>query len=182
MKFNLSVRKQRKLGQRRRRQRWRWGRQKRNWFSKQNSSPTRLTNYVVKWQLTMSSNGLPPPVTWDPAVEKKGKKRSETPQKESASEASWAVDWAGYCSVHFARRLNFFFHFFPQLQSLVPGYSLEIMHRRSLYVTLPWKENSWITTNRKRHLKREFVLFQTSSILFNFIQFVKCWRSFSGES
>ena len=43
----------------------------------------------------MSSNGLPPPVTWDPAVEKKGKKRSETPQKESASEASWAVDWAG---------------------------------------------------------------------------------------
>ena len=26
--------------------------------------------------------------------------------------------------------------------------------------------------------KREFALFQTSSILFSFIQFVKCWRNF----
>ena len=39
--------------------------------------------------------GPPSPVAWDPAVGKNGKKRSEMPQKESASEASWAVDWAG---------------------------------------------------------------------------------------
>ena len=37
-----------------------------------------------------------------------------------------------------------------------------------------------MTTNRKHHLKNEFVLFQTSTILFNFIQFVKCWRNFLG--
>ena len=138
----------------------------------------------------MSSNGLPRPVTWDLAVEKKGKRRSETPQKESASEASWAVDWAGgkgggtlsppQTTARFTSLADYFFHFFPQLQSLVPGYSPEIMHRRSRYVTLPWKENFWITTNRKRHLKREFVLFQTSSILLNFIQFVKCWRNYPG--
>ena len=35
-----------------------------------------------------------------------------------------------------------------------------------------------MTTNRKNHLKIEFVLFQISTILFNFIQFVKCWRNF----
>ena len=29
--------------------------------------------------------------------------------------------------------------------------------------------NFWMTTNRKRHSKSEFALFQTSSILFNFI-------------
>ena len=74
----------------------------------------------------------------------------------------------------------FFFHFFPQLQSLVPGYSPETIHRRSRYVTLPWKKNFWITTNRKRLLKSDFVLLQTSSILFNFIQFVKCWRNYPG--
>ena len=52
--------------------------------------------------------------------------------------------------------------------------------RRSRFVTLPWKQNFWITTTRKRHLKNEFALFQTSSILFNFIQFVKCWRNYPG--
>ena len=30
----------------------------------------------------------------------------------------------------------------------------------------------------KIHLKSKFALFQTSSILFNFISFVKCWRNF----
>ena len=30
---------------------------------------------------------------------------------------------------------------------------------------------------RKRHLKREFALFETLSILFNFISLVKCWRN-----
>ena len=35
-----------------------------------------------------------------------------------------------------------------------------------------------MTTNRKRHLKSEFALFQTSSIPFNFISFGKCWRNF----
>ena len=34
-----------------------------------------------------------------------------------------------------------------------------------------------MTTNRKC-LKSESALFQTSSILFSFIQFVKCWRKF----
>ena len=29
-------------------------------------------------------------------------------------------------------------------------------------------------------LKSEFALFQTQSIFFNFIQFVKCWRNFLG--
>ena len=42
------------------------------------------------------------------------------------------------------------------------------------------RKNFWMTTNRKRHLKCEFGLFQASSILFNFIQFVKCWRHFLG--
>ena len=32
-----------------------------------------------------------------------------------------------------------------------------------------------MTTNQKRQLESEFPLFQTSSILFSFIQFVKCW-------
>ena len=32
----------------------------------------------------------------------------------------------------------------------------------------------------KTSLKSEFALFQTTSILFNFILFVKCWRNFSG--
>ena len=35
-----------------------------------------------------------------------------------------------------------------------------------------------MTTNLKRHSKSEYALFQTSSILFNFISFVKCWRHF----
>ena len=37
-----------------------------------------------------------------------------------------------------------------------------------------------MTTNQKRHLKREFALFQTSSILLSFIQFVKFWRNSFG--
>ena len=37
-----------------------------------------------------------------------------------------------------------------------------------------------MTTNQKRHLENEFALFQTSSILFSFIQFVKCWRDSLG--
>ena len=37
-----------------------------------------------------------------------------------------------------------------------------------------------MTTNRKLHLKSEFALFPTSSILFNFILFVKSWRNFLG--
>ena len=32
----------------------------------------------------------------------------------------------------------------------------------------------------KIHLKSKFAVFQTSSILFNFILFVKCWRNFLG--
>ena len=39
-----------------------------------------------------------------------------------------------------------------------------------------------MTTNRKRHLKSEFSLFQTSLILFNFISFVKCSRNFRVEA
>ena len=38
----------------------------------------------------------------------------------------------------------------------------------------------WMTTNQKHHLKSEFALFQTSLILFSFIQFVNCWRNFLG--
>ena len=34
-----------------------------------------------------------------------------------------------------------------------------------------------MTTNQKRLLESEFPLFQTSSVLFSFIQFVKCWRN-----
>ena len=37
-----------------------------------------------------------------------------------------------------------------------------------------------MTTNRKRHLKSEFALFPTASILFRFILFVKSWRNFLG--
>ena len=37
-----------------------------------------------------------------------------------------------------------------------------------------------MTTNQKRHLESEFALFQTSSIVFSFIQFVKCWRNSLG--
>ena len=37
-----------------------------------------------------------------------------------------------------------------------------------------------MTTNQKCHLESEFALFQTSSILFSFIQFVKCWRNSLG--
>ena len=37
-----------------------------------------------------------------------------------------------------------------------------------------------MTTNQKRHLESEFALFQTSSIIFSFIQFVKCWRNSLG--
>ena len=37
-----------------------------------------------------------------------------------------------------------------------------------------------MTTNQNRHLKSEFVLFQTSSFLFSFIKFVKCWQNFLG--
>ena len=33
---------------------------------------------------------------------------------------------------------------------------------------------------REHHFKREFALFQTSTILFNFIEFVYCWRNFVG--
>ena len=32
----------------------------------------------------------------------------------------------------------------------------------------------------KRHVKSRFALFQTSSFLFNFVYFVKCWRNFLG--
>ena len=42
---------------------------------------------------------------------------------------------------------------------------MALIERRSRYVTLPWYENLWMTTNRKRHLKSELALFQTSSIL-----------------
>ena len=143
-----------------------------------------ITNYVVKWSSPSCNLG---PRCW----EKRQKTEWNTTKRiGERSELSGGLGRGkgrrhpfsspDYCSVHFARRLNFFFHFFPQLQSLVPGYSPEIMHRRSRYVTLPWKLNFWITTNRKRHLKREFALFQTSSILFNFIQFVKCWRNYPG--
>ena len=34
-----------------------------------------------------------------------------------------------------------------------------------------------MTTNRKRHLKSEFVLLQTSSRLLTFTKFLKCWRN-----
>ena len=37
-----------------------------------------------------------------------------------------------------------------------------------------------MTTNQKRRLENEFALFQTSSILFSFIQVVKCWRNSLG--
>ena len=37
-----------------------------------------------------------------------------------------------------------------------------------------------IKTNRERHLKSEFAQLQTSSILFSFISFGKCWRNFLG--
>ena len=37
-----------------------------------------------------------------------------------------------------------------------------------------------MTTNQKCLLENEFALFQTSSILFSFIQFVKCWRDSLG--
>ena len=37
-----------------------------------------------------------------------------------------------------------------------------------------------MTTNRKRHLKRELLLLQTSSLLLTFIKFVKCWRNCVG--
>ena len=74
-----------------------------------------------------------------------------------------------------------FFHFFLQLQSGPRLLSWDnTPERRSRFVTLPWKQNFWITTARKRHLKSEFALFQTSLILFNFIQFVKCWRNYPG--
>ena len=53
-----------------------------------------------------------------------------------------------------------------------------LIERRSRYVMLPWWQNFWMTTNRKRNLKTEFALFQTSSILFSFIKFVKYWRNF----
>ena len=33
---------------------------------------------------------------------------------------------------------------------------------------------------REHHFKREFALFQTSMILFSFIEFVYCWRNFLG--
>ena len=42
------------------------------------------------------------------------------------------------------------------------------IERRSRYVTLSWQQNFWMTTNRKRHLKSEFALLQTSSILSSF--------------
>ena len=32
----------------------------------------------------------------------------------------------------------------------------------------------------KIHLKSEFILFQTSSIAFNFTKYAKCWQSFLG--
>ena len=37
-----------------------------------------------------------------------------------------------------------------------------------------------MTTNQKCLLENEFALFQTSSILFSFIQFVKCWQDSLG--
>ena len=52
------------------------------------------------------------------------------------------------------------------------------IERRSRYVTLSWQQNFCLTRNRKLHLKSEFALLQTSSILFNFIKFGKCWRHF----
>ena len=123
---------------------------------------------------------------------KNGKKRSETPQKESASEASWAVDWAGgkgsgtlsppHTTARFTSLVDYFFSLFsPTAESGPRLLSWDnTPERRSRFVTLPWKQNFWITTTRKRHLKNEFALFQTSSILFNFIQFVKCWRNYPG--
>ena len=45
---------------------------------------------------------------------------------------------------------------------------------------LPWWQNFQLTTNRKRHLKSELVLLQTSSPLLTFIKFVKCWRNCLG--
>ena len=41
--------------------------------------------------------------------------------------------------------------------------------RRSRQVTLAWQQFFWMTTNRRHHLKSEFALFQTSSMLFDFI-------------
>ena len=85
-----------------------------------------------------------------------------------------------YCSVHFAGRL-FFSLFSPTAESGPRLLSWDnTPERRSRFVTLPWKQNFWMTTTRKRHLKSEFALFQTSLILFNFIQFVKCWRNYPG--
>ena len=56
------------------------------------------------------------------------------------------------------------------------GYSTAFIERRSRYVSLPWWQNFWMKTNRKS----EFALFQTSTILFKFIWFVKWWRNFLG--
>ena len=65
------------------------------------------------------------------------------------------------------------FLLFPISILLVRVYRLWINQfgedRRSRYVTLPWYQNFWMTTNRKHHLRSEFALFQTSTILFNFI-------------
>ena len=37
-----------------------------------------------------------------------------------------------------------------------------------------------MTTNRKRHLKSEFTLFQAPSILFDLNKFIECWPNFLG--
>ena len=48
--------------------------------------------------------------------------------------------------------------------------------RRSCYVTPVMVAKFLDDNERKRHLKSEFALFETLSILFNFISLVKCWR------
>ena len=61
--------------------------------------------------------------------------------------------------------------------------SFKEIERRSHYVTSPQWKNFWTLdnlTNRKRHFKSEVALFQISSILFNFILFVECWRNILG--
>ena len=59
-------------------------------------------------------------------------------------------------------------------------FTAKIVERRSRYAMLPLVAQFLDDNKAKHHLKSGFTLCQTSSILVNFIQFVKCWRNFLG--
>ena len=142
------------------------------------------TNYVVKWS-SLSCNLGP---RCGKKMAKNGVKRHKKNRRAKRAER-WTGQGEGAAAPFLLLILLlgslrwsifFFFTFFSNCRiwsqaTLLGQYTGEEKSFRHVAM-----EAKFLNNNNPRHLKSEFALFQTSSILFNFIQFVKCWRNYPG--